>query len=60
MDRDGVTNKEEWDYVVVRYAEATGGPTASAAAYADAVTDPEQNGGGAEPLPDTGTPEDFF
>ena len=60
MDRDGVTNKEEWDYAVERYAQAKGGPSALAAAYADAVTDADQNGGGAEPLPDTGTPEDFF
>lgn len=60
MDRDGVTNKEEWEYTVERFAEAKGGPTARAAAYADAVSDPDQNGGGAEPLPDTGTQEDFF
>jgi hypothetical protein len=60
MDRDGVTNKQEWDYAVAQTAEAKSGSLgAAAAAYAAAAPTHGEGEGGEDPLPPTGTPEDF-
>ena len=60
MDRDGATNKEEWDYAVAQTAEAkSSSSSAAAAAYVASVPDPGEGGGAPPPLPDTGEASDF-
>jgi hypothetical protein len=59
MDRDGVTNKQEWDYAVAQTAEAKSGTPSAAAAYVGSVPDPGEGSPVPPDLPPTGTVGDF-
>jgi hypothetical protein len=58
MDRDGATNKQEWDYALAQATESKSS-TSAAAAYAGAAASSAEDGGAPPSLPDTGSPEDF-